>query len=243
MGRWVCVWLAALLAACALWAGDPWKDKEPKDWTLEDVKRILTDSPWVRNQDVSADWIHGGSSYLQMTTGSCEGQPDLSKPPRTPGQWYTGTPRVPVVAFEIFWQSARIIRTARHHLQLLCGSASGSPADEELLPEIGSYIVLVQAPNMAPFEGLSEGELRQSAWLTPKKLGRKVSPVRIQITTGRDRKTVYRLEFHFPKKTESGEPIIAADEKEVEFACQGGKLTLKTKFQPQRMVGRAGADL
>jgi hypothetical protein len=51
------------------------------------------------------------------------------------------------------------------------------------------------------------------------------------------------LTFKFPRKSENGEPIISNGEKEVEFASQIGKFTLKTKFQMQKMTVKTGPDL
>src|SRR5262245_20266288 len=42
--------LCLLGVSAALLAGDgqPWKDKQATDWTEEDAKQVLTDSPWAK---------------------------------------------------------------------------------------------------------------------------------------------------------------------------------------------------
>jgi hypothetical protein len=49
--------------------------------------------------------------------------------------------------------------------------------------------------------------------------------------------------FFFPRKTASGDPTIAADEKNVEFTCQVEGSTLRVNFEPQKMVDQTGPDL
>src|ERR1700688_3117573 len=46
--------LAALGAAAALCAADAWKNTDFTQWSQEDVKKVLTKSPWAREVSVSA---------------------------------------------------------------------------------------------------------------------------------------------------------------------------------------------
>src|SRR5512142_1250786 len=41
-------YLALLTAAAALAAAGSWRDKDPAQWTPEEVRRILGDSPWAK---------------------------------------------------------------------------------------------------------------------------------------------------------------------------------------------------
>lgn len=40
----------------------------------------------------------------------------------------------------------------------------------------------------------------------------------------------------------NGEAVTAPDEKSVEFACKLGTITIRTTFEPQKMVLQEGAD-
>jgi hypothetical protein len=49
-------------AAIMLFAADPWKDKKPSDWSAQDAKRILMDSPWADKVTAQMDFsrMEGG---------------------------------------------------------------------------------------------------------------------------------------------------------------------------------------
>ena len=49
--------------------------------------------------------------------------------------------------------------------------------------------------------------------------------------------------FFFPKKTASGDPTIALDEKSVEFNCKIEGQPRRVNFEPQKMVDSKGLDL
>jgi len=239
------VWLSMAFVAAAAWAGsgDPWKDKDYTQWTMEDVQKILDDSPWVHIANVDAAWIKGQPQYLSPLPETCTGRPEMNKAMRTPPQWNLGTMAESVVAYQIAWRSARTMRAAQFRLAVLCGRAEADQGDEVLEQEPEQYIITVSSPDMSPFDGMSDEALLQNTYLTMKKTKQKVSPEKVVIGHGMDQRTVFRLTFAFPKKSDSGEPLIAPDEKEIEFLVQAGKVAVKTKFQPPKMTAKKGVDL
>ncbi|MBI1750885.1 MAG: hypothetical protein HY234_11375 [Acidobacteria bacterium] len=51
-----------------------------------------------------------------------------------------------------------------------------------------------------------------------------------------------RHNYYFAMESDSGEPVIAADEKDVEFECRTENVTIRAGFEPQKMVSKAGRD-
>jgi hypothetical protein len=232
--------IVALLAGA--WASDPWRDKDYKSWTQDDVQRILYESPWVKMVEISAPWLKGRTQYLTPLPMDCDGRPDMSRGDRTPTSWALGG-NDSIVIYQVTWQSARTVRAARLREALLCGRGNAERGEEMLDQEQDSFIITVHSPDMTPFKGMDEDALIKATTLWPKKGQKKINPESVSISQYGNRGVPYMLSFKFPRKTDSGEPVIANDEKEVEFTSQAGKVTLKTKFQLQKMTVKGGPDL
>jgi len=232
-----------LLAAIAfsVWASDPWKDKPFTEWTMDEVRRILSDSPWARSAKVDAPWIKGEPHFLYGVPPSCSGRPDWENPSQRPS--VLGPMTQSIVVFQVNWESARTMREARIRLAVLCKELDPEDAEEELDREISGYVMTVSAPDMRPFDGLEEDAIAANTYLLLKKSKRKIAPSRVIVGRGMDRQTVFTLTFEFPRTTESGEATISDDEKDVEFVTGAGKVAVKTKFSVSKMVSRNGTDL
>lgn len=237
--------MLALLCLCAIaltaFAADPWKDKEYKTWTLDEVQKILFDSPWVKMVEVGAPWLKGSTHFLTPLPTDCNGRPDWGKTDRTPASWATGATES-IVVYQVTWQSARTIRAAKFRMSSLCGRVDPERGDDLLEDAPDSYIVLVNSPDMTPFESMDEDALIKNTSLTTPKTQKKISPEYVKIDRYSNRTTPYQLTFKFPRKAATGEPTLATDEKEVEFLIQAGKVKLKTKFQLGKMAARNGLD-
>ncbi|HKT50156.1 MAG TPA: hypothetical protein VJV96_07645 [Candidatus Angelobacter sp.] len=229
------------LIASAWAASDPWRDKDYKSWTQEEVQKILWESPWVKMVEVSAPWLKGRTQYLMPMAVDCDGRPDMSHNDRTPTSWALGN-NDSIVIYQVTWQSARTVRAAKLREALLCGRGNAERGDEMLQDQPDDYIITVHSPDMTPFKGMDEDALIKATTLAPKK-GKKINPEAVSIQSYNSGGMPYMLTFKFPRKTDSGEPLIAKDEKEVEFVTQEGKFTLKTKFQLQKMMVKDGPDL
>jgi hypothetical protein len=220
---------------------DPWKSKEYTKWTLEEVQRILSDSPWVKTDFVDAPWIKGQPHWLTTLPPGC-GRPNFRNPSRQPPQ--LGPMTQSIVGFQITWQSARTIRSARLRLAAICGNQDldSDEAEELLEREQEGIIITVHSPDMTPFDGLSDEQLLQITSLNIKRTRQRVAPSRVVVMRGMDQRSVFSVTFIFPKTTDAGSPVISPEEKDVEFVTQPGKVTIKAKFQPPKMVSREGAD-
>jgi hypothetical protein len=240
--RWAVWWVWILLVGVA-WAGDPWKDKPPAEWTMEDVQKILSDSPWVKTDFVDAPWIKGDPHYVYSMPPGCPGRPSFEAPHRKPPGWNVAPMTTSVVGYQVTWNSARTVRAARFRLNVLCDQADPEDEEEALEREPDDYLLSVQSADMRPFEGMDEEALTNSTYLLLKKTKTRVQPSGVRIAHGPDRRAVFLLVFAFPKNTDSGQPTLSPDEKEIEFVCQAGKVVIKTKFQLSKMAANSGLDL
>lgn len=224
-------------------SSEPWKSKDYTSWTKDEVQQILYESPWVKMVEVSAPWLKGRMQYLTPLPADCDGRPDMNRGDRTPTSWTLGGTES-IVIYQVTWQSARTVRAAKLRESILCGRGNAERGEELLEEQPDNFIITVHSPDMTPFKGLDEDALTKATSLWPKKTSKKISPESVVISRyGNSNGSPYMLTFKFPRKAENGEPIIANDEKEVEFASQIGKFTLKTKFQLQKMPGKNGPDL
>jgi hypothetical protein len=232
----------ASVAALAI-SSEPWKDKEYKSWTQDEVQKILYESPWVKMVEISAPWLKGRMQYLTPLPTDCDGRPDMNRGDRTPTSWTLGGSES-VVIYQVTWQSARTVRAAKLRESMLCGRGN-TERGEEMLEEQGDYyIITVRSPDMTPFKGIDEDGLTKATSLSAKKTSKKISPESVIIGRySNNNGAPYMLTFKFPRRSDNGEPTIANDEKEVEFASQIGKFSLKTKFQMQKMTVKSGPDL
>lgn len=217
---------------------DPW-GKDYKTWTNEDVQKILSESPWVKMVEMDAPWLKGPVHYLTPLAMDCNGRPDMTKD-RTPTSWAMGSTES-IVIYQVTWQSAHTIRAAKLRQAALCGKVDSERGEELLEEQPEQYIIVVNSPDMTPFDGMDEDALLKNTSLQSKKTQKKISPESVYIQ--RSGKTVYSLTFKFPRKTDSGEPWISTDDKEIEFVAQSGKFNMKAKFQPPKMAGKTGLDL
>ncbi|HLK06699.1 MAG TPA: hypothetical protein VKV30_02100 [Candidatus Angelobacter sp.] len=237
--------LAVAFASMVALAGssEPWKDKEYKAWTQDEVQKILYESPWVKMVEVSAPWLKGRMQYLTPLPADCDGRPDMNRGDRTPTSWQLGG-NESIVIYQVTWQSARTVRAAKLRESILCGRGNAERGEEMLEEQPDDYIITVHSPDMTPFKGMDEDGLIKATSLWPKRTSKKLSPESVTIARYGSRDGApYMLTFKFARKSDNGEPIIANDEREVEFASQIGKFTLKTKFQMQKMTVKSGPDL
>lgn len=239
------LFLALAFASMVALAGssEPWKDKEYKVWTQNEVQQILYESPWVKMVEISAPWLKGRTQYLTPLPTDCDGRPDMNRGDRTPTSWQLGG-NESIVIYQVTWQSARTVRAAKLREAILCGRGNAERGEELLEEQPDYYTITVHSPDMTPFKGIDEDGLMKATTLWPKTSSKKVSPESVTIGRYGNRDGApYMLTFKFPRKSDNGEPTISNAEREVEFASQIGKFTLKTKFQMQKMTVKNGPDL
>ena len=250
MARKVAIVIATFFLVASAWAGDPWKEKSYKEWDEKDLRKILSDSPWVKEVRVGAPWqerqreagigqkpaapgAESRTAYPAEAAGATE-QPSVQAPAE-PSQ-------TPQATFLVRWHSARTIRQAVVRANVLRGAMQERDGENLLAQEPSDYQIVVLGPDMVPFAQSDENSLKEKAYLRLKKSKQKLAPSRVQIQRGEANKAVAVI-FYFPKKTETGEAVIALDEKGAEFFCQAPGASLKASFDLQKMAAKQGIDL
>ena len=243
MFRKICAFSGVLLLAASAWAGDPWKEKSYKEWDEKDVQRILADSPWAKIINVEAPWIKGAQDIGLQPGATSQGgggasgvSPDMAAGP--------GQAPVPLARFLVRWASATTVRQAIARGALLRGAMQEADAEKYLAQQFAEYVVVLLGPgDLSPFAQGDDKVLKEKAYLSPRRTKQKIAPSRVEVGRSKDGKTVTGVIFYFPKKTEKGEPVIAPDEKEVDFSCRAPGAVFGTKFEPQKMRNKQGADI
>ncbi|MGH9829117.1 MAG: hypothetical protein ACREDR_38350, partial [Blastocatellia bacterium] len=167
-----------------------------------------------------------------------------SRPQSTPdaGEQAEGETR-PEAQFLVFWVSSKTMRAALAQRAVLHNGKTAADAAQYVNAPQEEYQVLVEGKDMTPFRQNDEKYFQSHAFLQLKKLGQKISPSHVTLERGPDGKEVTDAIFFFPKKTSSGEPLIGPQEKNAEFSCKLGDATLKTAFDPRKMMNQNGEDL
>jgi len=240
------VLLACLALAVSAWAGDPWKQKTYKEWNEAEVSKILADSPWSRPVTVTAFWRSGGSSAPSVSGGRSGSGGQISGGGEGAGSSAAGGGSggggdAPEAHFTLRWGSARTAREALARLAVFRGMSEADAEKIMNLPVTEHQIVLY-GPDMAPFAKSDEKSLMDKTFLKLKKNKQKISPSRVEIKRAPDGKKISGIVFYFPMKSEAGEPVIAPDEKSVDFECRTDEVSIRQSFEPQKMVSKAGPD-
>jgi hypothetical protein len=257
---------AAGFLAAAAYADDVWKTKPYTQWEEKDLRKVLTDSPWVKVVHVNASWRGGGSETARRIpvandpaapgsggggygmTGSGSGTTgNTGQTAQTVGQMGGGDPLE--ANFLLRWASARTVRQAIARSQIMRNVLTPEEAEKALAEPLTEYAITIVGQDMTPFLQMDEKALAANAYLRPKKEKTKLPPGRvlIQRRQGADEKSldpqsITAIVFYFERKTPSGEEAIPAQEKSAEFACETPKATIRASFDLQKMAGPQGPD-
>jgi hypothetical protein len=242
MRRTALLGLAGLLFAGITLGEDFWIKRDYLQWTGEEVKKMLTNSPWAKDVTVPMSMGRGGRGAAPSTDGSDE---ETSAEPRggrgggrggggQRGGGGTGAPNVPQVALAISWRSALPLREAIVKSRI--GTSSEVPADlqQALSKEPEDYVVVVSAlPTRMAQQVQDPVRLNRSSL----KIGKRAPmvPKDIQFLS---RPQSFDVFFVFPKD----EPITLAD-KELELNLMLGPIEAKRRFTLKDMVYNGKLEL
>jgi hypothetical protein len=213
-----------LLGVSALAASEFWKDEAPAQWTEEEVKLILTDSPWAReaNPRIDRPALYGLRGPLGEIGGGM-GRGGGERGVR--GE----LPNGPETKLIIRWASALPIRQALRwgRDRVKPGqppNADGTEADDYVIEVLGFA---------ARYARMSDDRIREELHATTcikRKNKDDLLAEKIEVNpVGRVDTFVYR----FPK-----DDPIRLEEKEVEFVSGLGAVTFKEKFKLSEMLYR-----
>ena len=232
------LFVVLLIFGAVAWSGDElWKRKPYQQWTDKDLENIFAYSPWSRTAALTRTWLPLKAEELpQLISG------DGRQLPKGLAQSDEGKLGAEV-NFNVYWNSSRVMREASARKAVLHGGKSESDAEKFLNQPSDEYQIVVQGEDMAPFVRKDEKFYQANAYIQTKKTKQKISPSHVRYERDEKGALVTAAIFFFPKKTSSGDSVIASDEKNVEFNCKIEGSTFRVNFEPQRMVEQLGLDL
>lgn len=226
-------------AAIALYAGDVWSKKYTQ-WSVQDVNRLLTDSPWARQVNAlfstapreADDTVVPPPSASTANMGGTRGV--------SSGGWDGGVGRViddtpPKLPVTIRWDSALPVREALLRSRL--GDHLSAPRDsnESLNQPEKDYIVTVIG--LLTNDQSKDRERGRKELMPAAKLVRAGKPpirpenVELDASAG-------AIQLFFPRTVP-----ISLNDKEVTFQLQFGSMTIEKKFRLKPMTYRGKLEL
>jgi hypothetical protein len=216
--------LCAFLIAAVVFAADPaWQAKSPAQWSPDDAKQLLTDSPWVKQitpqniRDLSPDERREGGN-MEAGIGKGVGLAALEIwNPRAQAEaiaraHYKPTPD----AVTIRWESAMPVRAAEQK------------TGETGVPEIDAdHYAIVVYDILTPKRYNLARELRGIAFIK-RDSGKTIKPSSVEILRQPDGKAT--LVYLFPRKVE-----ISKKDGRLEFVAQIGRLFISQFFYTFQM--------
>jgi hypothetical protein len=238
--------LLALPACIALLiaADQPWRDKKVPDWSVEDAKQVLDDSPWSRTVTPEMNRTNNAQRRGGMgRSGVSLGIPGIGGMGRRggmgggypgggyPGGGYPGarttsgsSPQPPTL--KLRWESALPIREAE-----LKARETNAPTVDE-----GSYALAVYGipARMLNGQNMSTSDLKKHAVL--KRQGKKdLKASNVEILRRDDGPVVL---YSFPRTNE-----ITRNDDRVELQAQIGNLKIKQAFPLEDMIFQGRLEL
>jgi hypothetical protein len=216
------------------WAGTPvqrpWKERPWREWDRADVRKILYDSPWARHsvqtkRDMEFDLPDPGPTGNELRGYHAKESID---------------DHAVTTEYYVRWVSSRTMREAwlRRESLLAQSSMSGQPTPAAL----DEFELAVGGRDLSIFENVPKGTLQKKSFLAVSDSRGKIVPNEVEITRSGDGK-VRSVLFRFPKRTATGEPVIAKHETKVWFFAQGENAEIRVTFYPQTMMDNLGMDL
>lgn len=260
--RKLTIFVLLVAGSLALGGSDAWKTKPYQQWDQNDVKAVLTSSPWVKQTSVSASWkkdatnppygqgqpaqpnqpvqqrpgsMGGSSGSATGGSGSMQQSNTQEEPSSLPGGQDT--------PFLVRWSSSQTVREAVARQAVLNGRSSEAQVQQYVNQEPSVYQVLVYGPDMTPFANQTTDTLKLTAYLEVKPSKEKVGPSTVEILKQGDGKTIDGVLFSFSKQGTNGQPLVGADDKQARFDCKLKEMHIDTQFDLRKMVGKNGRDL
>jgi hypothetical protein len=245
--RYLCI-IPIFLAAAAWAAHDaPWKSKQIPDWTVEDAKDVLADSPWVKTFTATLNPAQQNTQQTQRGMGGMGGgmggggmggmggmggrrgmgYPGGGGYPNSypNGQANDGLTQAPQVTLR--WESAMPVRTAELKVR---------DNDAPILDNMHYAIAVYGIPDRV-FNGDTDklqDQFKKEAKI--KREGKKdFKPSSVEIVDGHDGRVVVYL---FPMTNE-----ITRQDHRVEFTAKIGRLELTQSFFVDDMVWQGKLEL
>ncbi len=220
--------LLSFSAVALIAAADPsWRAKSMDQWTAQDAKQVLTNSPWVKTTTVKA-YIPKNEDQLRQA-GRMGGGQGIGLQGLDPKGFLLGAstkrnrPEAgPVNALQVRWESSEAVRAAE--LKLPNESAPDAWKGEY-------YAIAVYGVPIPPEDLSNESNnwnLKKLATL--KRDGKKeVAPIKVDVSVQTEKLSI--VVYFFPRSA-----AITTDDDHVEFDARIGRLMLDQKFDVKEML-------
>jgi hypothetical protein len=239
-------WLAlSLLIPGLLLAADPWS-KKPEQWALQDVYRILSDSPWAPTRSE----IDANLGFERRPYDLVAPPPNEKISPREDvwGARMKAPGRTPLPEVSVLWWSSKVVRLAQHRLRQLQNRVpQGQLLLAEELPDI---VITVEGSEALRILRDAREDLHDTVYLELPN-GGALDLTTIRFVEG-DRAGEDYVAFHFPREA-NGLPTVTPDMQQVTFRCRAtakverpsgpNALSLRVVFSPRKMRVQGQPDL
>jgi hypothetical protein len=236
MRRIVFLCLAGLLVAGAALSEDFWVKKEYMQWTDEELKKLMTNSPWAKDVTISAPPAAVGGGVPQRAAGQANGT-DVESTGGGGGRGRGrgggaanndgGGPADVLITLNLSWRSALPMRKATVRSRLGEAAAVPPEAQQLITKDQEDYVIVVTGMPTRMARTVQNPELLKQSSL---KIGKK-APIAPKGFDFQARTQSVDIIFVFPKTA----PIVA-DDKEVEVVLKLGQVEVKKKFNLKDMI-------
>jgi hypothetical protein len=219
----VCLFVAGVY----LLADKPWKEKPASDWTIEDVRTILNDSPWVKVDSVGVFGDQRGQRDFSRMGGRASGGG------RGGGGGGSGVSDSEdnQATRKLYWLQVTWVSDPIRKAYARAGQLAGQGWNETgQNPEILQFYIQGDGLNQLIYPG--DQSIKELSYLKTRK-HKQVSPLQVVFREPFDREPLAVLAF--PASID-GVPTVTAEDKEVEAQIQLGDGRLKVKFKLRDMI-------
>ncbi|MBZ5536818.1 MAG: hypothetical protein LAO31_12765 [Acidobacteriia bacterium] len=204
-----------LVMAGALWAADVWKSKKYTDWSDAEAMQVLERSPWA--------------NVVSVVTGTNPQSPDYDSSPSNRNiDAINDNGRTE--DYTVAWYSSMPVRQAHARLAELRGRATKEQLEQFLQPVTDVCLIAVRGRNQDRLIKANKEQLLKKTSLQVK--GKE--KVYASDYTVPPTPTAQAI-FQFPR-TVNGAPILAEDDKDIEFVTDLGVYRVRAHFTPKKMI-------
>lgn len=209
-----------IVFAVGLCAADFWQTKPFTEWTDKDITKLSGNSPWAKEFSVEMGGAMPGG-------GGGKGGGKTRDGGQTGAQEAGGG--APSLTLIIRWQSALPVKQALVKMKYKEEAATSAEAKQILELNEPDYVVVVAGLNRGLVQGKAD-ELKATMMAATELVIKGKEPIKPKDfrIVGQGRVDAV---FSFPKTNP-----ITEDDKEVEFQCKVGTISIKEKFRLKDMV-------
>jgi hypothetical protein len=238
-----------LAAALLLPAADFWTAREPGEWSEQEIKRMVTDSPWAKEANVH---VKGNAGAIPGPGSGRAGAAVPDNGPEAPVDAAGGAPAVPHIV--VRWDSAVPVCEAcanggmERHLFSCTSKLLYLSGLSRKFEELAKEFYIVSLSNY-PWRGSGAPQHSAAANAALERLGQRIQQATFLKRKGKNPVHPARvvalpagqallLMIFFPR-TEA----LALDDKEVSFESADGTIEVRSKFDLRKMVYKGKLEL